>query len=286
MLRTQGQGQLTIPYRIVAIASLILTLTCLTTVVVVVSSKDADALSTVALSLAIIAFVVQIIVFIVQMTSASDQMVQAQQLYGSMRGLIGQIEERTAGTQASVQLMSDRMLEHVLGRAMQDTEESGLHVGNPGFTTSVAQRAAELASESEPPDFPPRTSSVEEDMRVLAKLASLPADPGEVRTSLATLLNLTDLELRDLWRFVRDEVQYRQPNRSTGPGLPSSYVQMGLVEKGLLEALDWVSNGQSFLGLSEAGRDAGRLLAAPGPIPDGLPELEQIRARFGVENPT
>jgi hypothetical protein len=123
--RAIRRANVIVPLRIVAIGSAVIALTCLVALVVVTTVTHAETLSTIALTLAIIAFVVQLIVSIVQSGTASQQMMQAQELFGTMQGLLGQIGEQTAGTQAAVNKIGDRLLETALDKALMQARLAG-----------------------------------------------------------------------------------------------------------------------------------------------------------------
>ena len=71
--RATSETHWLIPLRATAVAMGIFGISCLAVLVVVTAVTDKDALSTVALALAILAFTVQLIVFIAQQGFASEQ---------------------------------------------------------------------------------------------------------------------------------------------------------------------------------------------------------------------
>src|SRR3954453_17690589 len=93
---------LRVPLRATAVAAVSVALACLGSLVVVGSIKDVDTLSTVALALAVIAFVAQLIVFVVQTAAANSQMLQSHELFATLQRLLGEMGERTRGTEATV----------------------------------------------------------------------------------------------------------------------------------------------------------------------------------------
>ena len=139
---------LSVPLKAVAVGSILLTLTSLVLLVIIVSIKDVDLLSTVALGLAILAFVVQLIVYIVQTAAANQQLLQSQQLHGATLRILAEIEEKSAGTQATVRTISERLLAHVLGKAIPEASAQGLTVESHEFSTRVADLVARRLTET------------------------------------------------------------------------------------------------------------------------------------------
>ena len=128
-------GHVLLPWRTLALTSLIVALAFGATLVIIVSVKDVDTLSTVALTLAVLAFVVQIIVFVIQIAASNEQLRKSQELHSQMMSTLAQLQERTQGTQQSVERMNTRLLDAALGKAAGE----GLTIGSPEYTEQVVR---------------------------------------------------------------------------------------------------------------------------------------------------
>jgi hypothetical protein len=257
--------------RTVAIVSSAVTVATLTTLVVTTGVRDADGLSTVALSLAIVSFAAQLLVFIVQTHSANEQELRSQRLYANMLGLLAQVGERTKGTHHAITMMQTEMLQHLLGKARSEADAAGLRPDEPQYDEHLAESLARLW-----PDAPESAPS-REDERVIRDLSTFSEDPSVVSDAVESLSALPDEDLALLAELGRDERISRA--LGTPPGLPSVGDPKQLFQSGLIRPF---ALGKTHLWqLSPRGRELARVLLADGPPPEGLKvPVEAVRGRI------
>ena len=249
---------------------------------VVASIHDADTLSTVALALAVIAFVAQLIVFVVQADAANAQMVQSRQLHGELQHLLGEMGERTRGTEVTVQTINERLIEAVIGKRL------GERAGFPSSADAVRRFAedvsAEVAADTASPDrgqphFLPRTPTPD-DAEIIRIMTAFPSE-DEARAALATLSSLDLIDVGRLGIFAADEIKSRQPWAVYDPGF--SAIEDDDLEKAGLVAR--VPGSEAIVGspmsaLTPEGRELGRLLTATDSPPPALAgEIFELRQR-------
>ena len=255
-------GYLRVPLAGLAVGCAAIALTSLATLVVVASIKDVEALSTVALSLAVIAFVAQLIVFVVQTGAASQQMLQSRELHAELLRLLGEMGERAKGTEAAVTTINERLLEAALGKALGGREGTG-PVDPRAIASQVASMLNERAGESlrSPNEIVDLAASQAARERLLSYPTSASPD------TVAVLETLSPQALGSLRAYGQDEVDYA--GRKIGPGwVPDRFAGSSeLISAGLLEPR---ASGSPIHVLSEAGREAARLLLAPGDPPPHL----------------
>lgn len=271
-----------ISLRSVAIVMGVFGLTCLGVLVVVTAIDDADALSTVALALAILAFSVQLIVFIAQQNLASEQARRNEELYGSMQGLLAEIKEKAAGTQADVRTINERMLGAILSKSIASAPEG--RVDYQALMSQLAQ-ATEPESDSSASAGPDDERSIwpnrrpgPHDQEHLETLKTFPSE-DEVGESMSVLEALTDVDRQGLKSFGDDEVIALQPGFPFDPALTLASVG-GLQDLGLVEPYPperQPDEGSRIYRLTDRGRSVARLLTAQGEAPAYLPGLQAIR---------
>ncbi len=265
-----SSSNLVIPYRLAAAGGAVVSLVLAIALVIVVRTSGTDVLATIALALATLAFVVQLIVFIVQTSAANQQMLQAQQLYGQMNAVLGQIGERTEGTQVEMRRISEHFLQSVFPKTV---------AAHSGPDASEANEAEELetAIETEwPTGSPPSVNR--------ALLTALSAYPSEADAPpiIQRLAALSDAARRDFYRLVNDDVYYRSGDSSRwiGPGLPARGLEPSLGD--LVEQFN--VHDKQFIALSEVGRQVARLLVPeddpPPYIGDGVQGFREEYRNF------
>jgi hypothetical protein len=82
------ESQFSISWRSVALASLLVNLGAISTIVIISAVRDAGILNTVALALAVIVFVCQLIIFSVQTWQSGQQLQEARQLNANTLSLL------------------------------------------------------------------------------------------------------------------------------------------------------------------------------------------------------
>jgi hypothetical protein len=256
----------------VAGASFVIALVALTGLVIVVSVKDVDTLSTVALVLAVLAFIVQILVFVVQAYTANAQMLQAQALHGQMTTTLGQIKQRAEGTQNVVDTINDQLLSAALGKARAETGPTD--IASPEFAARIreivgdAEEATSRRGDAVDLDeYPPARP----DPSVFAMLSSWPPldDAAEV---MKVFEGLGEAPRGTLGSYASDELVAHAPSSMLGPGLFVPEPSPSLIQAGLIAEADppRTRGDRRLYQLTDLGRRVGRLMTAAGDPPDYL----------------
>lgn len=266
-----------IPLRAVAIVGGVFGFSCLGVLVVVTAIDGDNALSTVALALAILAFSVQLIVFVAQQSLSTEAARRSEELYGSMQGVLAELREKAEGTQADVRVINERMLEAILSKNLA---QSPVALDYGQIASQVANQAARAEEVVESPSaefeqgflWPPRQPSPD-DEKYVRMLQTYPAE-DEVGDALEILEGLAPPDRIFLKGFGNDEINARRPGSSFDPSWPMDAAR-GLLPYGLVEPLP--SQGLEIGHLTDKGREVARLLTAEGEPPAYLPNLEKIR---------
>jgi len=96
----------------------------LTTLAVVASVEGVDALTTIALVLAIVAFTIQIFLFVVQSQGASEQRVRSEQINTQTRALLAEVRTTALATQGMVTQQFNQLLQAFVTGTVQTAEET------------------------------------------------------------------------------------------------------------------------------------------------------------------
>ncbi|MGW2146646.1 hypothetical protein ACWCOT_20230 [Nonomuraea bangladeshensis] len=280
--------QMSLPWKTVAVTSAVIALTSLCVAAVVSSTNNADALSVVALGLAVLAFIIQIIVYIVQAQAASQQQLQAQEVYGSTLKALAAIEEKTEGTRQTVTTINERMLEAFLGKAIPQAQDAGLSPTSPDFYRIVAERVSEylqlnreVASDRRQTrtEAPASSSAYRRARR--ARRTELPADSSIAqfpdREELDKALRLIDdLSIHDLDKIKRlglDHARYEKDSDVT-PGVDLYTGAKKLYDRKLVRRYKPTWSDRPVFALTPEGVLVARLILAP-----SIPEWAPDRAR-------
>ncbi|MGC1851288.1 MAG: hypothetical protein WA687_02480 [Solirubrobacterales bacterium] len=271
-------SHLILPLRAVSIVSVVFGFTCLGVLVVVTAVDDNDALSTVALALAILAFSVQLIVFIAQQNLASEQGRRNEELYGSMQTVLAEIREKAEGTQADVRTINEKLLSALISKNASDG--GGLaHVLpqllDPANASPHEGQSDALSWVSRLPERRP----VLEDERYVQTLESFPSQE-EAPELMQQLTALSPNDQDQLKRFGDDEIIARRPGSPFDPWLfaPGNLLEHGFVEPYPPERQP--DQGPKVFRLTDRGRNVARLLTANGDPPPYLADLTTIRQRM------
>lgn len=265
----------------VAVGSFMVTLASLATLITVISIKDIDTLSTVALVLAVLAFVVQLIVFVVQSAAADAQHRNAQTLHAAMMATLSQIQERTHGTQESVERINTRLLDAAFGKASSE----GYERGTPEYTAVVARTLSPADSDSGNRDSEPEPildttypepMAKNEAALIHQEMTTWP-NPSEMPALLEDLSSLSARAQLRLYRLAKDLAEFTRPASLIGPGVMTRAAE--LEERGLSRKVP----GWKLYTLTEKGRRLGRVLTARGEPPkNAIAELLELRD--GIRN--
>ena len=93
---------LRVPWRIVALSSLLLNLVAIAAIATIANVQNADALATVALALSVLAFISQLIIYSVQTWQSGEQLRQAKELNAQTLGVLSDARARIEGTHKMV----------------------------------------------------------------------------------------------------------------------------------------------------------------------------------------
>ncbi|WP_264032165.1 hypothetical protein [Cellulosimicrobium sp. SH8] len=276
--RTGSVAAATIPYAHLALGATVIAIASLAVLVVVTSIRDVDVLSVVAMVLAVLAFVVQIIVFIVQTAEAGRQARDGQELHAQLVALVSRVEERTHGTQVTV----DRMNEHLFAGLLGKSRSEGLDIAEtarelasavtalPDSADNTAARGGSARSRGAGTftGYPPALSASEAS-RVRATLALWPnaTDVDEIASRLASL---AQSERYQLFRLAHDLWEFSEPGSHVGPGLRSMNSSR-LVDLGLVALEGGVHT------LTPEGVRLARVATAQGQLPPELGALRRFR---------
>jgi hypothetical protein len=254
-----------VPWQRIALVTSLLAIAALAALILVASLKQADALSTVALSLAILAFVAQIVVFLGQAWTSSRQMLQSETLNAQTLSILSEVRTSAAGTQAMLLEQFDTVLKHALANA-------------PGIKSAVADQDAlrqqilqSVRGELAVPGGPRPLSEAQQER--LAMLKSWPPE-DEGRPVVSTVRHLSPAAIAELIRFAQDEQSVASSGGHRGFYLESDNAgQKELRERELLEETDVpqpfvnLSEGTKWVRLTPPGITAARLFTAEGPPP-------------------
>jgi hypothetical protein len=124
----------------------VVTVASLTTLVVVVSIKNVDLLSTVALALAVLAFAAQLIVSLAQAHAATSQLTQSERINSETQSTLTDIRSSGQALLTNQTELVQRLLQAVLPRATEDAVRETVTEGVDGTARIDAD---ELASRVE-----------------------------------------------------------------------------------------------------------------------------------------
>jgi hypothetical protein len=222
------------------------------------------------MALAVLAFVVQLIVFIVQASDAARSSERAQILHAQTMLVLAQLQERTQGTQQSIERMNTRLLEAVLGKVAGE----GLDPSSPAFAERVVsglRASQDTADETEEELWPPPLDKSTA-RRIHEELSTWPTDE-EAPDIVSTIMALPERSALNLGRIADDAWHYTRPNTLMGPGAyladDSELKRLGLIEP--------VPNFEGVRTLSPAGRRLARVLVAAEPVPEAFQALTKLR---------
>lgn len=272
-------SQLQLSFRHVSIFLMATNIATLVGLVIALDVRDLDVLATAALVLAIVAFVVQIMLFVMQLSIGNEQVARSQEALSEMRQVLAAIDTRSVGTEAAISQINEKVLVHLLGRAVQDTRKAGIDSDSPEFESRVAERTAELANVprgSPGTGFPRKEPGHEaEDARIAALLRTWPS-AEETLAAISTIEGLPSLLQQVLGYCVKDELRWRDPERGIIPGVADLAGSEDLAARGLMKVVAHFG-GRDIYGLTDDGRTIARVLASPMPPPEGYPRVEGVR---------
>lgn len=282
---TESSANLSVSWRSVTIGAVTVALTALTISAIVVTTKNADTLSVTALGLAVIAFIIQIIVFIVQASIATQQQIQAQEVYGSTVKALAAIEAKAEGTERTVTTINEKMLEAILGKALPITRSAGVSPDSPKFPAAVAENVARLAEVAEFENTPglPRPVIKKEVSESGDGIFTKPVTLDEANLAIKVLEGLDGQALEDLYDLSQDYKNYiNSPTRFT-PGIEALTMAEDLYERGLIKRIVAEWNDRPIFVFTPLGLLAARTLLAKHVPREVELEVSQLRQRLTAE---
>jgi hypothetical protein len=127
----KSDGALVLPWRRIAFGCALITIASLATLVVVTAVRQPDALSTVALALAILAFGAQLAIAIVQGQAFAEQRARFEEINADTRALLADLRATTGGVLTTVQSQFETVLRHALGEAIPEAVGESVEGGGP-----------------------------------------------------------------------------------------------------------------------------------------------------------
>lgn len=265
-------------WRVLAFGASILAVGSLSALVIVSAVKDADILSTVALSLAILAFVIQIIVFLAQSGAASRQILRSESLYAETQGLLREVGATAGATQQFLTQQFDTVLQYAFREIPETVDSAG------GITEEERDRLVqELETAFQESLANASKVSAKSNIRRPAASPSVKAkidwlrswpDETEARDLAPSLVELSPLGARSLAKYAQDLASALSAGRLPGlrwkEGLTTP-TRAELLDAGLIE--EDVRGNRSYGRLTSRGERVARLILGEQPPPEYLNEL-------------
>ncbi|MBE1581271.1 hypothetical protein H4W30_008352 [Amycolatopsis roodepoortensis] len=266
---------------------------CLGTLVVVASVQKADALSTVALALAVLAFAAQLIVSMLQSSAGAQQLVQTERVNSSTQAALADIRATSNSVLSNQRDLFGEVLraalkEKVPSVAREVAEDSAEDPTNEGLISEELEEKLTRAIDRTFSQISRRNQSVEphEPRKRSAHpmYGILRTYPGEVegRMAVELLRRLTQLEAMRVGDFARRFHDLARQGlaprtsliRSADQPLPGSL--LSLAEKGVVvvsEGSHLADSVRYNIRFTDLGNDIARFVTAVGPPPEWLTGL-------------
>jgi hypothetical protein len=287
--RDDPSGAFVLPARVVGIASGLGAVACLAALVVVASVKGADALSTVALALAVLAFAIQIIVFIADAHAARSQMLRSEEINSDTRTLLTDLRATALSTQAMVGEQFSQLLSAFMSAASTTAKESGkldpdelerrlmenvrreFGARSPSLIPSApSSLTTSWTRRDEAPEGTQGGAPRAPDADATASIMRTFPDASEGVAALDVLRGLPPEDRARLARLAHDDLNSRELGFYLGLRLGSIGETDNLTSRGLAEIER--REDQVLVRLTDSGRAAGRLFTAQGVLPEWMNE--------------
>jgi hypothetical protein len=256
-------GKVSVSWRAVSVTLALLTAATVTTLVVVVATKNVDLLATIALILAIITFVAQLLIFIAQQAVATTQATQSLEINSETKSILTEIRTRSRGAEVILREQVNQLLAHALGGFPLAGDRRPIGASNAGEV--AVDNSSEIARTAVTDVF----RQGEGDPILQRMLTYPPAAEG--LATFHTLRQLSPLAACRIDWYASNEMLIRRiGGQIDGIELVDpSPVSEELAEAGLIEI--FVIDGNRRGRLTEYGRDLARLTTPNGePLPDWL----------------
>lgn len=284
-------------------AALLIAIGAIGALVLVVTSRDANALATIALALAIIAFVIQIMVFVAQVFASNQQATRNEEVYARMRGLLEGLRGTTQGTQETLNTYIGELIQAATTTASEtvqkDSDNSDFDpeeyqrrlieqvetIVRPNYPQSNRALYSDYLRNRLSHDWASLASSVgaesnrspsSEDRAIIRQLETYP-DEEDGRLAFERLKKLSPLAQTILREFADDEIDSRKSGARIGlfkdeeATFTNELERFGLVER----TGEKDSEGAPRALLTDLGRETARLITAKTEVspPDWLVEV-------------
>jgi hypothetical protein len=279
-------GVASISWRTIAFGAGIVAVASLIALSVISTQKNVEALTAVALALAILSFLMQIVFYIVQTQNAASQLRASEQTNIRTQGVLTEIGQRTESVETALGGQMEKMLDWFLSRVPDAAREAGAKSGGDPETLerlfdsrvralreewgrSQAQDAAD-ATESTPRRRFRSAERTAEQMSTALRELGAPVSKKDQDKAEATVNQLTEKSREGLVRLLADEASSLQSNQFLG--LPEGVVEDAttLARLGLIDAIsdpmDPPDPTLRWVGLTPQGRLAARLLRDRGAV--------------------
>jgi hypothetical protein len=272
-------------WKALTIVAICISVASLATISVIVSIKDVDVLSTVALTLAVLAFVAQLLIYIAQTAASSEQIAQNLSINSETKGILAEIRARTGGTEAVLKDQFNVVLRHALGISFSQvsrTLEPSLSSGSMLELGTAHETSPQESGQDEQIDRAARSAVADlfdrgADDPMLKELLSYP-DLDVARSAFDRIKPLSPLAIGGLIRYANAEISSRRIG-----SLPPRFILVSpaplseeLLAAGLLEEVSPVEqDGQTRrrTHLSKEGRETVRIFTGEPPAPSYIFDL-------------
>jgi hypothetical protein len=257
------ESQFSISWRSIALASLLVNLGAIATIVTIAAVRDAGILNTVVLALVVIVFVCQLIIYSIQTWQSGQQLQEARQLNANTLSLLPDAQARIEGTQ---QMASSQYQEFIHLITLKAGPEVARSVKNLEATPTAIKAVAQTVQKIE-------------DSAAGTWWTQLPrATPSFLLFKWANSAQAADESLSDLefihangllgvfFLSVDDEISSAVRGIEGGLGhVP--HVDEVMIQHGLLEKCMSINGSHQKVVLTDKGRLAAANLLAPWPPP-------------------
>jgi hypothetical protein len=277
--RVPDQEAFRLPWRPLALASLLLNMVAVVTIAVVASITSAGALETVALALSIIAFVCQLIIYSVQTWQSGEQLRQARELNAQTIATLTDVRTRIEGTHQMVSTQYAELMHLTSLKASSALRKEAAEFEDDRVSVASIVTAMEHAAVL-PEDTSTRVVSAGNGRSLQRRYWTFPIPWPASEAEAAGAIAALDSPVVDMHGFalaLEDDISSEV--NDVYRGLPfGANLDGGALEAGLLD--EFVRDGRRFVRLSRHGRTAGQCLLAPFPIPGHLSKLNDTIRRL------
>ena len=140
------ESQFSISWRSIALASLLVNLGAIATIVTITAVRDAGLLNTAALTLVVIVFVCQLIMYSILTWQSGQQVQEARQLHASTLSLLAEARASIAGTR---QMASSQYQEFIQLITLKAGPEAARSVKNIDATPTALKAVAQTVQKTE-----------------------------------------------------------------------------------------------------------------------------------------